>query len=462
LRERSPWQPRLADGLDSPAERLVRALGADILEGRLGSGDRLPAHRDLAWRLGIGVGTVTRAYAMLERQGLTRSVKGRGTFVAVKTAHAGPRIDLSINTPPGMVGDRLLARTLTSIARKIDASLLNLYAPSSGHDEHKRLLARWLETLSLDVDPRRVVPTAGAQQAIALAFDLACGRDGVILTERLTYPGAIALARQKGYRMRAVEIDGQGMVPDALEAALAEERSACRKVVYVTPTLHNPTTATMGRSRRQVIVKICRQNDIVIIEDGVYAMGSDAEHPALAALAPKHVIHVSSLSKTLSPGLRVGILTFPSGMEERVTAALAALPIAPSPLSMSVVEDWLVNGVVASIRQAVVAEAENRSRLAVSLFGEEACRVHPDAFHAWLPMSRSRAEQFAAAASVLGVAVTPPVSVIVDPDDDRTGIRLCLGGPSPADLRKALVILSGLMGSFEAKPSPRGDQMAFS
>ncbi|ERM03659.1 hypothetical protein Q644_00630 [Brucella intermedia 229E] len=84
-------------------------------------------------------------------------------------------------------GERLLARTLTTIAHKIDAAHLNLYAPLAGHEEHRRLLARWLETFSLAVDPRQVIPTAGAQQAISLAFDLACGPDGVILTERLTY-----------------------------------------------------------------------------------------------------------------------------------------------------------------------------------------------------------------------------------------------------------------------------------
>ncbi|WP_119258609.1 PLP-dependent aminotransferase family protein [Shinella zoogloeoides] len=447
MRKQSPWQPRLTDGAAHPAERLMQAMSKDILEGSVSSGERLPAHRDLAWRLGIGVGTVTKAYAMLERQGLTRSVKGRGTFVAMGMARSGPLIDLSINTPPAMIGDRLLARTLTTIARKIDAAQLNLYAPLAGHEEHRRLLARWLETFSLAVDPRLIIPTAGAQQAISLAFDLACGRDGVILTERLTYPGAIALARHKGYRLRGIELDEEGMMPGSLAAVLDEETSVPRRAVYVTPTLHNPTTATMGRDRRQVIAEICRRRNAVIIEDGVYAMDNDAERPTFATLSPERVIHVSSLSKTLSPGLRVGVLTLPSGMEERAASALLALPMAPSPLSMSVMEDWLVNGVVASVRQAIGVEARRRSALAVSLLGKDAGHFHPAAFHAWLPMSRSRAGHFAAAAAALGVAVTAPESVTVDPRDDASGIRLCLGGPSHDDLKKALGKLADLIGS---------------
>lgn len=453
MRKRSPWQPRLADGTATAAERLMQAMSEDIFEGRLTSGDRLPAHRDLAWKLGIGVGTVTKAYAMLGRQGLTRSVKGRGTFVATRAARSGPRIDLSINTPPAMIGERLLARTLTTIAHKIDAAHLNLYAPLAGHDEHRRLLASWLETFSLAVDPRQIIPTAGALQAISLAFDLACGASGVILTERLTYPGAIALARHRGFRLRGIEVDEEGMTPEALDAALGEEASASSRAVYVTPTLHNPTTATMGRARREAILDICKRRSALVIEDGVYGLDTDHERIPLAATSPENVIYIASLSKTLGPGLRIGALTLPPGMQDKAEALLRALPIGPSPLSMSVMDDWLVNGVVASVRQAIGIETRRRTALAASLLGQETCHVHPAALHAWLPMSRSKAEQFALTASALGVMVTAPDSIVVDPDDQATGIRLCLGGPSPDDLKRALVVLADLIVSSESIPS---------
>jgi len=120
MRLRSPWQPRLADMKGSPAERLVAALADDVIEGSLSTGERLPAHRDLAYRLGIGLGTVTKACAVLERRGLVRSVHGRGTFVAALQARSGPAIDLSINTPPRMLSERLLARTLVAVSRRID------------------------------------------------------------------------------------------------------------------------------------------------------------------------------------------------------------------------------------------------------------------------------------------------------------------------------------------------------
>ncbi|WP_220476892.1 GntR family transcriptional regulator [Massilia cavernae] len=155
MRLKSPWIPRLAAGPVAPSDQLVTALADDILEERLHTGDRLPPHRDLADTLGIGVGTVTKAYGILERRGLVRSVKGSGTFVALAQARRGPLIDLSRNAPPAVMSDRLLARTLMAIARRVDSGMFNDYPPLAGHDEHRRLLARWFARLGMDADPRR-------------------------------------------------------------------------------------------------------------------------------------------------------------------------------------------------------------------------------------------------------------------------------------------------------------------
>lgn len=445
----SPWMPRLAEIDASVAERLVLALADDIIEGQLKGGDRLPAHRDLAWQLGVGLGTVTKAYAALERRGLVRSVKGRGMFVAIRQAHEDREIDLSSNVPPAMLSARLLARTLAGVARKIDADHLNLYSPPAGHLEHRRLLARWLETLGVRVEPANLALTSNARQAISLAFDLACGPHGVILTERVTYPGAIALARRKGYRMQGVAIDAEGMLPEALAAALEGLASTGNRAVYLTPTLHNPTTATMGMARRLAIVDVCRRSGAWIIEDGVYALGPPVA-PALVALAPERVFHVNGLSKSIGPGLRIGMLTLPAEMTAAAQEVLQDVPMAPSPLSCAVVEEWLSSGVIASIPQDLRHEARRRSNLAVSLLGAVEFVAHPDAYHIWLPMPRDAADRLATAAASVGIRVTPPESVMVDPGDQAAGIRLCLGGPSPEELTEGLTLLARLMTSSSA------------
>lgn len=443
MRLQSPWAPRLADIEASTADRLVLALADDIIEGRLKGGDRLPAHRDLAWKLGIGLGTVTKAYGIVERRGLTRSVKGRGTFVTIQQAHEGQEIDLSSNTPPAMLTERLLARTLAGIARRIDADQLNLYAPPTGHLEHRRLMANLLETQGVPADPSCLVLTGNARQAIALAFDLACGRQGVIMTERITYPGAIALARRRSHRMRGVEIDAEGMIPEALAIALASEKDD-RKAVYLTPTLHNPSTATMGLKRRQSIVDLCRRAGALIIEDGVYAFTS-LNLPPLAALAPDITLHVNGLSKSLGPGLRIGVLALPPGMMDKAADIVRDMPMQPAPLSCALVQEWLASGVIASIQNDLCHEAARRSRLATSLLGAAGLITDPAACHAWLPAPRDIAATLVTAAAAIGIKVTPPSSLMVESEDQAAGIRLCIGGPSFDELTNALSAFSGLL-----------------
>lgn len=206
MRLKSPWSARLADSEGNPSHRLLEALSQDILAGHLQGGDRLPPHRELAWTLRLGVGTVTKAYAILERRGLARSIKGKGTFVAELQAEKGPLIDLSVNAIPPMLSDRLLARTLSTVARKIDAQHVHLRPPLAGHNAHRRILGRWLESLGIVAEPNRIVLTGSGQQALWLAFDTLCGGRGLIVTERLSYSGAIALARHRGHPILGVEI----------------------------------------------------------------------------------------------------------------------------------------------------------------------------------------------------------------------------------------------------------------
>src|SRR5579859_669995 len=442
----SPWRPHLADHPGSPSERLISALADDILEGRLEAGARLPSHRDLAWSLKIGVGTVTKAYAVLERRGLTRSVKGRGTFVALVQAHKPAGIDLSFNQPPAMLSDRLLRRTLASIAKTVDPGLFTHYPPPLGHDEHRRLMAHWLKDLGMPADPERVVLTSGAQQALAVAFSAALKPGGTIFCEALTYPGVITLARFSGYRLVGVAMDGEGMIPAALDEALAAGPKGIRSaLLYILPTMQNPTTATMGRSRRQEIAEICRRHAITVVEDDVYSLDPLPDCPPIATLAPERTFYVNSLSKTVSPGLRIGSLVVPPGMMERSVAALRATLLAVSPLSCAVMERWMVEGTADTLRAAIRMEAERRTSLARSILGSAMRRSEVPGFHVFLPMMRPEADRVATAAAAAGVAVTLPRAIAADRDSQVSGLRLCLGGPSLPDLRSGLTRIASLI-----------------
>lgn len=447
----SPWRPHLSDHPGSPSERLVSALADDILEGKLEAGARLPAHRDLAWALKIGVGTVTKAYAVLERRGLTRSVKGRGTFVALVQGHRTGGIDLSFNQPPAMLSDRLLRRTLSSIAKTVDPGLFTQYPPSLGHDEHRRLMAHWLNDLGMPADPERVVLTSGAQQALSVVFSVALRPGGTIFCEALTYPGVITLARFAGYRLVGVAMDEEGMIPAALEEALKNRPKGVRSaILYIMPTMQNPTTATMSAARREAIAEICQRHAITVVEDDVYSLTPLPGRPPIATLAPERTYYVNSLSKTVSPGLRIGSLVAPPGQLERLAAALRATLLSVSPLSCAVMERWMVEGTADTLRAAIRMEADRRTTLARGILGSAMRHSEIAGFHTFLPMKRAEADRVAAAAAAAGVAVTAPRAIAAERDNEESGLRLCLGAPSLPDLRSGLTRIAALLAERES------------
>lgn len=356
MRLASPWKPRLSDAEGLPFERLVSALAEDIAKGDVPSGARLPPHRELAYQLGIGLGTVTKAYSVLERRGLVHSVRGRGMFVSGLPARPKSIIDLSINTPPQMLSDRLLAASLTKLAKRLDAGTFCSYAPAAGSYQHRTEMARWLGDQRLETSADRVLLCNGAQHALAVAYALVRRSGGTILTEAITYPGAIMLAKHNGLGLIGIDMDEQGLKPEALERVLRlQPASAPPPVLYVTPTMQNPTAATMGLSRRQEIVALCRDFDVTIIEDDVYSIFAPDEHLPLATLAPERTLYISSLSKSLSPGLRIGALSVPECLAERALSHLQTTALMVSPIACMVMEEWLTNGTAASVAASISA-----------------------------------------------------------------------------------------------------------
>jgi DNA-binding transcriptional MocR family regulator len=449
------WKPILEDTPRPLVDRLLAALERDIRAGVLPPGLRLPPQRELAWFLGISLGTVTKAYAEAERRGLTQATVGRGTFVAAPAPDAAfrfsPRgqpngVNLAQNVRPVLSGEAHFARALDKL-RKKDLARLLVYSPSAGEDEHRRAMADWLaRTTLLEPDWRNLAVTAGGQQAVALALGSLASPGDAILTEAGTYYGLRTLAEHAGYRLKGLQLDDEGLVPDALDRAAA---STGARVVYVTPTLHNPTGRTMSLKRREEIVRVACTRDLWIVEDDVYAVYAEPRAVTpIAALAPERTLYVSSLSKCLSAGLRVGMLLTPGGESlERVLRALRATSYSAPSLGPAVGALWIDDGGADALAEEVRGEMDRRVRLALDLFGSAAePPSFPHSLHIWLPMPELDAERAAAHALRAGVEVTPPSAPIVD-WHGLSGLRVCLGGvEGGGDLEAALKVVAEAVG----------------
>ncbi|MBO9709215.1 MAG: PLP-dependent aminotransferase family protein [Caulobacter sp.] len=452
------WIPVLPPG-DAPLyERLLEALRADIASGALAEGRRLPPQRDLAHRLGLGLGTVTRAYAEAEKAGLVQAHVGRGSFVrgvAPRPAaeDLGP-INLSQNIAPIGPGGGRIAQTLARLQRRPDLLDNLAYAPSAGLETHRRAFAAWLSrTAGVErADWRQLICCAGAQHALSLALAALCRPGDEVLCEAATFPGARVLADLAGYRLTGVAMDGEGLLPDALDRAAANGA----KAVFVLPTLQNPTGRIMSAARRADIVAVARRRDLWIIEDGIYAVFGGEALPPLVDLAPERTIHVSGVSKALAPGLRVGFLLAPPGeLFERVVHAARAQFYAPPNFGGLIATQWIEDGTADQIAAETVAETAARVEMALRIVGPAIeTPASPSALHLWLPMAELEAERVAGRALRGGVDLTPPSAPIVAPGL-TTGLRICLGAPrDQVELERGLrVVAEALAGADERSRS---------
>ncbi len=430
-----------------PYARLAEALRQDIATGSIDVGTRLPAHRELAAELGLAVGTVTRAYAVLEREGLVRGEHGRGTFVTGDDAGATDLVDLSVNVSPPALGAKVLRQALEGLPQTLPADVLSTYPEPAGSPRHRAAMAAWLTRQGVGASADRVLITHGAQHAITVALIAASASGGSVFTEHCTYPGALHAARQAGQRLVPVATDELGMVAEALDAALRACGRGGSRTVYVTPTVHNPTGATMDERRRRDIVQVCRDHDVDIIEDEVYSIFRPDGLTPLAALAPERTWYVNGLSKSLSPSLRVGVLAVPEAHGARARAALQTTTHAVSPLMAELVVRWIRDGTAEDAAMALRAESEERLGIAAAVLGGYLPFVPSGGFHLWLPMSRQRAEESERLAARAGVLVTPSREPMTAPGGEEGGIRLCLGGAAESALSLALgrlrVVLEG-------------------
>jgi DNA-binding transcriptional MocR family regulator len=451
------WTPTLPPG-DTPLyERLLDALRDDIASGALSDGDRLPPQRDLAHRLGLGLGTVTRAYVEAEKAGLVQAHVGRGSFVrganapAPRSAAPSGPINLAQNTAPPEAAAQRIGDALAKLRRRGDLLEHLTYAPPAGLDVQRRAGAAWLaRSGGLDgADWTRLVCCAGAQQGLALAFGAVARPGDTILCEGSTFQGLKALAEHGGFRLKGLAMDAEGLRPDALE----EAARGGAKVVAVLPTLQNPTGRILSAQRRAEIVAVARKHDLWLIEDDIYAVYAGQHRPPpMALLAPERTFHVSGVSKSLAPGLRAGYLVVPPGDHlARVLRAVRALAYAPPAFGGLIATQWIEDGTADVIVAEVVAEMTERMAVARQILGAAMeAPASPACPHLWLPMGELDAERLAGRALRGGVEVTPPSAPIVEPGL-ASGVRVCLGATRDrAELEQGLrVVAAALTGVDE-------------
>jgi len=197
----------------------------------------------------------------------------------------------------------------------------------------------------IEAHPDDVVVTVGSQQAVDLVTRIFCDPGDVVLCEAPSYVGALGVFR--AYQVDAVhiEMDADGLVPSALREAIATCRAQGRRIkfLYTIPNYHNPAGVTLAAERRAEILEICREADVLILEDNPYGLlGFDGEPMrALRADEADGVIYLGSFSKTFAPGFRVGWVLAPHAVREKLVLAQESATLCPPSFSQMAVSAYL-------------------------------------------------------------------------------------------------------------------------
>jgi DNA-binding transcriptional MocR family regulator len=447
------WSPSLPAESEPKYLALVDALERDIETGRLKPGDRLPTHRQLADRLGLALGTVSRAYGTAERRGLVSGEVGRGTFVrrgeqpdeVVAEDEDPSLIDFSKSRLARSPDDQVLRRALETLARRSDLDrLADLYQPAAGMARHRATGAAWVRRAGLEAEPGRVVVTSGAQHGAAMVLASLTRPGDIVLTEQLTYTGVKAIASLLHLQLQPLAFDAEGVRPDAFAAAC---RAGAPRALYCMPTLQNPTGRTMSLARRRELIEVALKHDVPLVEDDVYGFLPDAPLPPLTALAPTISYYITSTSKSLVPGLRVGYVVAPTAKVERVAGIIRASTWLTSPLLAELATLWIESGEADELVTWKRVETAERQALAHRVLAPWLPDTPERGINLWLPLPEPwRTEEFVAQARGRGVIVSPSEEFVVGRESAPHAVRISLGaGANRARLEEGLQHLAATL-----------------
>lgn len=435
----------------SKYQSLVEAIAVGVESGTLKAGARLPPQREIARHFGVTVATVTKAIDLATRRGLVLARAGSGTFIchASDDDNLGERpgfFDLSLNSPPVVIAAPILQRSLAAITTSADVQKLFGYSPIPGSARNRRAGAAWFALRNLTVPAEQILITQGAHEGLICAL-LALSKPGdTILCERLNYAGLKRIAQLLQLRLVGLEIDSDGIDT----AALARFRKdPAVKAIVCTPVTHNPTTATLSRPRRDALLRFARGASIPIVEDDIYGLLAGTETPPLASEWPEGVVVVSSLSKSVSPGIRLGYVAAPPALVSRVQDAMFMLGWTEPSMQAAIASQLIHSGDAFQSTLLHRKEARRRVELAGRILGD--FMVTPlDAvtYHIWVRTGHLRPSEITAELYRLGVLVSPSSHFAVDDSSEDAAVRISLGGSSTYDdLRAPLESVARLLTS---------------
>lgn len=381
--------------------QIVQQIRRQILSGELLPGFRLPAERKLAASLGINRTTVLNAYNELKAEGLVGSHVGKGTIVLAgpdeevgmdRTMSREPAWNQILSQYSTRFDSYLVRDLLKLVSRKdvisfatgiaspetgplqalagIEKEIVNdrnfralLHTPTEGFYSLRQAVCQLMQKRGAYCQPDEVMMLSGSQQGIDLAARILIDPGDIVVVEEPTYFPAIQVFKTAGARVIGVPIDDYGMKVDQLEQLLSRYRP---KLIYTIPTFQNPSGTEMEMARRKRLVELASKYNVMILEDDAYGDLCYDGHllPMLKSLDNEgYVIYLSTFSKNIYSGLRLGWLVAHKKIIKEFSMAKQLIDLHPSSLSQWIVERFIKDGSLEAHLEKICSEYKMRRDL---------------------------------------------------------------------------------------------------
>jgi DNA-binding transcriptional MocR family regulator len=319
-----------------------------IISGDLPPGSQLTPERRLAAELGVDRNTVSNAYGELYAEGLIEGHVGRGTFVKELPlccrvdARPLPWIDyfggVRAHEPDGIYGlslredlmsfacgvvesslypNRAIQKAMEKVLRT-DSMVALKMSPVEGHGAFRVVLTDLMREAGVETSPENIMVTNGVQQGLDLLSRAFINKGDTVVVAKPSYVGAVGMFEAAGAYVDAIPLDDEGMQLDALERVI---RSRQPTFIYTVPNFNNPTGVLMSAQRREKLLALARRYQVPLVEDNPHGdlYFEEAPPPPLKAIDDHgHVIYLSSFSKTIAPGMRLGWMVAPRPVIKRL------------------------------------------------------------------------------------------------------------------------------------------------
>jgi len=327
------WKPDLSKA-DGPLYlALATQLETSIQSGALLPGTKLPPQRELADYLDINLSTVTRALKLCTQKGLIVSSTGNGTYVSSDVVYSGNLLcntleDKSIEMGailPSKEPNKYVVSAMESVIKEPNVLSLLQYNSNQYNTRQRMMGAKWLAKTGIHADYQHLLLAGGGQNALMAILSGLFHSGDKLGCNVFTYPGLKSAAKLLGI----VLIPIMDYSREALESLHKQHHL---KGLYLVADYNNPTTEIMPLDTRQVVADFARRNHLYILEDAINALLSQHPLTPFYQYAPEQTIYFSSLSKTISPGLRLSYMIAPETVEEVLFLSLYNMNISVSPL----------------------------------------------------------------------------------------------------------------------------------